>query len=115
MTKSVLLALGLTLMPAAQACDTTWDITLETFGEGVTIELRAGSPGTSRVLATRQSSGGHVGFRDLCAGDYFLAIGNEETVSVTPVRTFEDGADYQSRITVHSGAGNVSTRPRSSL
>ncbi|EGV16136.1 hypothetical protein [Thiocapsa marina] len=115
MSRSVLLALGLTLLPAAQACDTTWDITLVTFGEGVSIELRAGSPGTSRVLATRQSSGGHVVFSNLCAGDYFLAIGNNETVNVTPVRTFEDGADYQSRITVQTGSGNVSTRSRSSL
>jgi hypothetical protein len=115
MKHALLLLAGLALMPAANACSTVWNISLETFGEGVTIELRSGVPGKSKVIATRQSHGGQVDFENLCAGKYFLAIGNEEQVSVTPVRTFENNASYASSIVVQTGAGNVETRSRSSL
>lgn len=115
MKQALLFLAGLILMPAAHACSTVWNIFLETFGEGVTVELRAGAPGSSKVVATRQSHGGQVGFARLCAGNYFLAIGNEEQVSVTPVRTFQNNASYSSRIIVQPGAGNVTTRSRSSL
>ena len=97
------------------ACTTTFNVTLETFGEGVTVELRAGAPGASKVVGTRASSGGQVQFQQLCSGTYFLAIGNGETVSVTPVRTFQNNATYSSRITVKRGSGNVTKRPKSSL
>jgi len=113
--KALLLLAGLAVLPAAQACSTDWDITLETFGEGVTIELRSGVPGKSKVVATRKSHGGQVAFHKLCGGKYFLAIGNEEQVSVTPVRTFENNAAYSSSIVVQMGQGNVKTRSRSSL
>jgi hypothetical protein len=99
----------------AVACNTNFEITLETFGEGVTVELRTGKPGSSRVLHTRRTSGGAVRFEKLCAGSYFLAIGNEETVSVTPVRQFEDDSIYKSRITVQRGSGNVGSQSRKSL
>lgn len=107
---SIFLATG-----AYARCVTTFDINLQTFGEGVLVELRAGSPGNSRVVSSRSSRGGHVGFSGLCPGNYFLAIGNDETISVTPVRYFEDYAGYSSTITLQKGSGNVSKRSRSSL
>ncbi len=115
--KSIFIAAAVSLFLAAQseACSTTWSITLETFGEGVTVELRSGVPGSSKVVGTRASSGGQVQFGGLCAGSYFLAIGNDDSVSVTPVREFRDNAAYSSRITVTRGAGNVSRRSRKSL
>ena len=115
MKQAIILVVALILAPTANACTTIWNIVLETFGEGVTIELRSGTPGDSKVVRTRQSSGGEVGFGNLCAGNYFLAIGNGDEVNVTPVRTFEDRASYSSKITVQYGAGNVSSRSRSAL
>ena len=100
---------------AALACNTQWNITLETFGEGVLVELRMGAPGSSRVVKAKPSSGGTVIFSALCAGNYFLAIGNDESVSVTPVRQFQDNATYSSRITLQRGSGNVSRQSRKSL
>jgi len=96
-------------------CQTTFAITLNTFGEGVQVELRGGSPGSSRAIATRYSNGGRVYFENLCPGNYFLAIGDKETVSTTPVRYFEDFSEYSSSIVLQRGAGNVSKRSRSSL
>lgn len=109
------IALGLLGPAAAMACSTDFEITLETFGEGVTVELRSGKPGQSKVLQSRRSSGGSVSFAGLCQGSYFLAIGNGDTVSVTPVRQFEDDATYRSRITMKKGSGNVGTQSRKSL
>ena len=68
MKKALLLLAGLAVIPAAQACSTDWDITLETFGEGVTIELRSGVPGKSKVVATRKSHGGQVGVPQALCG-----------------------------------------------
>lgn len=96
-------------------CDATFTVTLQTFGEGVQVELRKGQPGTSRVTKSTYSSGGAVYFSDLCAGNYFLAIGNEDQVSVTPVRSFESGYEYSSSITIRRGVGNVSKKSRESL
>jgi len=106
---------SLLLMARAEACTTTWNITLETFGEGVTVELRSGVPGNSATVATRRSSGGQVQFGSLCAGDYFLAIGNDDSVNVTPVRKFQNGSSYSSSITVTRSTGNVAQRSRQSL
>lgn len=100
---------------AAFACNTEFNITLETFGEGVLVELRTGKPGNSRVVKSTRSSGGNVSFAPLCPGNYFLAIGNEESVSVTPVRNFQDDSVYSSRITLQRGSGNVSRQSRKSL
>lgn len=99
----------------AQACNVEFQVTLETFGEGVLVELRGGAPGASRVIRSTRSSGGSVLFQPLCPGNYFLAIGNGDSVSVTPVRKFENDTTYTSRITVQRGSGNVSKRPRGSL
>jgi hypothetical protein len=111
----VALALFLSAPPGHGACGTSYNIVLETFGEGVTVELRSGTPGASKVVATRRSSGGNVSFTKLCAGSYFLAIGNDDSVSVTPVREFGNNVTYNSRITVTRGPGNVGTRSRRSL
>lgn len=99
----------------AQACNIDFNIILETFGEGVLVELRSGVPGRSKVVSTTKSSGGNVGFSSLCPGSYFLAIGNEESVSVTPTRYFEANVSYSSRITMQRGSGNVGRQSRKSL
>lgn len=106
---------GCLISTAAFACDISFNVELQTFGENVTVELRAGTPGKSRPVASRKSMGGRVDFRSLCAGSYFLAIGNDDTVSVTPVKQFQDDHDYSSRITLQRGSGNVSKRSRKSL
>jgi len=97
------------------ACSTEFTINLETFGEGVTVELRKGTPGNSKVIKTQRSSGGTVYFGSLCPGSYFLAIGNAETVSVTPVRQFEDYARYTSTIRMQRASGDVSKKSRSAF
>ncbi len=100
---------------AHAGCETSFTINLQTFGEGVNVELRAGSPGKSRVVKSSFSRGGQVAFYSLCPGSYFLAIGNDENVNVTPVRQFEDYVEYTSNITIQRGSGNVSKRSRGSL
>lgn len=110
------IAFGASLTSAAFAgCDTTYTINLQTFGEGVRVELRTGAPGNSKVVSSNYSHGGQVGFSRLCPGNYFLAIGNDESVSVTQVRYFEDNAEYSGTITMQRGSGNVSKRSRNSL
>lgn len=106
-----------TFIPPARSpsCNIEFNIELETFGEGVSVELRAGVPGNSKILSTKSSRGGHVGFSGLCAGKHFLAIGNGDSVSVTPTRDFESGHRYSSRLTMQRGAGNVSSRSRGAL
>ena len=99
----------------ATACNTEYNITLETFGEGVLIELRAGSPGKSKVTQSRRSYGGNVSFTNICPGNYFLAIGNDDSVSVTQTRFFEANAIYTGRITMQKGVGNVSRQSRKAL
>ncbi len=98
------------------AVNVCWpDAYLQTFGENVNVELRRGTPGKSRPVTSQRSRGGHVGFSDLCPGSYFLAIGNEDYVSVTPTRQFEMDHVYSSRITMQRGSGNVSKQSRKSL
>lgn len=99
----------------SNVCTSTLNVTLETFGEGVTVELRLGALGTSTIVGSQNSTGGRVRFQGLCAGTYFMAIGNGDQVGVTPVRTFSSSGTYNSRITVQQGSGNVSNRSRKSL
>lgn len=116
MTKFLIATLVfLTLTGSAIACSTEYNITLETFGEGVLVELRAGQPGSSKVVRSRRSSGGNVNFASLCPGNYFLAIGNDDSVSVTQTRYFEDDAIYTGRIVMQRGSGNVSHKSRKNL
>lgn len=113
--KLLALVCGCLVSASTYACDVNFNVELQTFGESVTVELRSGSPGRSRPVASRKSQGGQVSFSKLCAGSYFLAIGNDDNVSVTPVKQFQDDHDYSSRITLQRGAGNVSKQSRKSL
>lgn len=96
-------------------CDIDYSVNLKTLGQSVIVELRNGVPGKSQVVSTKRSSGGAVNFDALCAGKYFLAIGDDESVDVTPVRTFEEGHGYSSEIVTQRRHGNVSKKKRSSL
>lgn len=113
--KLILTSIVLAACTNAFACNTEYTIALETFGEGVLVELRMGVPGKSRVVHSRRSNGGLVAFSGLCPGTYFVAIGNDDSVSVTPSRSFEEDMMYNSRITLQRGTGNVSNRSRKSL
>jgi hypothetical protein len=115
MFKVSVLIVCMTMSIAASACNIDFNIDLQTFGENVSVELRSGSPGRSKPVRNQRSQGGHVGFDHLCPGSYFLAIGNDDNVSVTPVRQFEIDHTYSSRITVQRGSGNVSKQSRKSL
>ena len=108
MLRVFILILAMTISYVASACNID-------FGENVMVELRSGSPGKSKPITNERSKGGHVGFNSLCPGSYFLAIGNDDNVSVTPVRQFEIDHIYTSRITIQRGSGNVSKRSRKSL
>ena len=99
----------------ALACDIGFKIELQTFGENVIVELRNGTPGKSRPVARRRSQGGQVYFNNLCPGPYFVAIGNDDNVSVTPVQQFQSSYDYSSQIVMQRGSGNVTKRSRKSL
>ena len=99
----------------AFGCHIAFTIELQSFGEGVNVELRSGEPGNSRPLSSHYSQGGQVSFQNLCPDNYFLAIGNDDSVSVTPVRSFVEGTSYSSRISTQRGSGNVSRRSRKSL
>lgn len=99
----------------AMACDIDYGVNLKTLGQTVIVELRSGKPGRSKVVETKRSSGGKVGFFGLCPGEYFLAIGDDNYVDVTPIRTFQDGYSYESEITLQRGAGNVNKKKRSAL
>lgn len=114
-SRSLILALLMGMAGAAAACNIEYSIELNTFGEGVQVELRAGTPGSSRVVRTSRSSGGAVVFSPLCADTYFLAIGNDDSVSVTQPRYFQEDRRYTSRITVQRGGGNVTRSSRKSL
>ena len=113
--KNLVLVFGSLISFASFACDISFNVELQTFGENVTVELRSGVPGKSRPVANRKSQGGQVNFNNLCQGSYFLAIGNDDYVSVTPVKQFLDDHDYSSRITLQRGTGNVSKQSRKSL
>ena len=100
---------------SASTCNIEYDIELQTFGEHVSVELRSGAPGASRIVKTQSSQGGRVSFSGLCPGGYFVAIGNDDYVSVTPVRQFASDHEYTSQLTIQRGAGNVSRQSRKTL
>ena len=115
MSKFFMFLFGLVMSWGANACNIDFSIELQTFGENVTVELRSGAPGRSHPVKSQRSQGGRVSFDNLCPGSYFLAIGNEDSVSVTPVRQFESDRGYTSRITLQRGSGNVSKQSRKAL
>ena len=96
-------------------CDISFAINIESFGEDVSVELRRGEPGSSRYIGTRRIRGGSVRFLNLCPGSYFVAIGNSDTVSVTPTRQFLKSHVYTSRLTIQKGSGNVTQQKRTNL
>jgi len=105
----------------ALACSTNLrvNLTVELAAErgDVLIELRQGIVGHSRVVKSQRFHGrtGTVYFANLCAGSYFLDIGNGPQVAVTPVHQYRDGEQIESTIQVSFTTGNVSNLPRSSL
>ena len=96
-------------------CGIKFTIDLKTFGENVSVELRSGSPGSSRVVDTKRSQGGNVIFVGLCPGSYFLAVGNDDYVTVTPVQQFAFGENHTGSLTIQRGSGNVSKQSRKNL
>ena len=48
-SKVLALILGLVMSFAANACNINFSIELQTFGENVTVDLRTGAPGRSRL------------------------------------------------------------------
>lgn len=114
--KTILLGVsGFLVTVSANACNIDFTIELQTFGENVQVELRNGSLGKSRPIESQQSQGGRVGFYNLCPGSYFLAIGNDDYVSVTPVRNFQENTSYSSQIILQKGSGNVTRQSRKNL
>jgi hypothetical protein len=105
----------LSAAPAAAACNTTLTVNLEEEGDGVTVELRLGVPGKSVVVSSKASSGKRVYFSGLCAGSYFMAIGNQDYVEVTPVHQFQDNMRYESTISLQTGGTNVTHKSRKDL
>ena len=59
---TTLIALSVASFNSNANCQTNFNITLQTFGEGVKVELRTGAPGNSRIINSRFSSGGQVSF-----------------------------------------------------
>lgn len=100
---------------SAEICNISFDVELETFGENVLVELRMGVIGSSRSIDIQRRHGGRVKFQDLCPGSYFLSIGNEDYVNVTPGRKFETDFKYSSRVTLRRGSGNVVRMNRNKL
>ncbi len=109
------LLLAFATFSANAICNIDYKVNLETFGEKVNVELRNGTPGNSRLIKSAISTGGTVAFSSLCSGSYFVAIGDGDSVSVTPTREFVENRSYQSTLRMQQGSGNVSKRSRSSL
>lgn len=114
-SKAFVYAFMLFFAKTSFSCDIAYNVQLETFGEGVLVELRSGKPGTSTMIKSQRSNGGTVSFTGLCQANYFLAIGNDDSVNVTQSRFFAEGSTYTSKITVQRGSGNVSRQSRKSL
>jgi hypothetical protein len=86
-------------------------------GEDILIELRQGVVGHSKVMNSQKFHGktGTVFLSNLCAGSYFMDIGNGQFVAVTPVHQFGDNGRYVSTIRVSFSSGNVATKNRNEL
>ena len=110
---------------AALACSTVYTVHLEVelspelakAGDNILIELRNGRVGRSSVTSRKEFRGRRqtVVFPGLCAGSYFVDIGNGELVAVGPVHAFDAGSEYDSTIRVTFSKGNVAMRRRSEL
>jgi len=83
----------------------------------VLVELRQGIVGSSKVFDSKHLVGhsGTVNFSNMCAGTYFIAIGNGSTVAVGPVRYFTDSQYIHTNVRVTSSQGNIGTMNRRNL
>lgn len=81
------------------------------------IELRQGVVGHSTVIGTEHFHGstGTVAFDGVCAGTYFMDIGNGKTVAVTPVHSHSGFGTSEHNITVSFTTGNVSNMQKKDL
>lgn len=96
-------------------CDIKFDVTLETYGASVKVELRVGEVGNSFPLVIKEASGGKLNYSGLCEGKYFIAIGNDKEVSTTPMQEFKYGINYTSNVTLTKGVGNMGSTRREKL
>ena len=83
----------------------------------VLVELRQGSVGNSKVVNTKHFIGlnGTVAFADMCAGSYFIDIGNGSKVAVGPVHSFGPNQHIHTTVRVSYSQGNVGTMSRGAL
>ena len=96
-------------------CGIKYEVTLETYGESVKVELRAGEIGNSFPLVIKEAAGGKLFYSELCEGKYFIAIGNDKDVSTTPIKEFSNGVSYTSTVTLTKGVGNMGSSRREKL
>lgn len=96
-------------------CNISFEVTLETFGATVNVELRVGSVGDSFPLVVKQASDGKLNYTGLCPSRYFLAIGDDKSVSTTPVQEFVSGHNYTSKVHLTKGVGNMGSSRRELL
>jgi hypothetical protein len=96
-------------------CNIAYKVTLETYGESVSVELRVGEVGNSFPLVIKQASGGQLEYKKLCPANYFIAIGNDKNVSTTPIQNFESGRTYTSNVYLTKGVGNMGSSRREKL
>jgi hypothetical protein len=85
--------------------------------DNILVELRLGSVGNSKVVDSKHFVGhnGTVVFSGMCAGSYFIDIGNGSKVAVGPVHVFAASQRIHTTVQVSYSAGNVGTMSRSGL
>ena len=85
--------------------------------DNVLVELRQGAPGTSKVLNKKEFAGrsATVVFSGLCAGPYFIDVGNRDKVAVGPVHDIRGGQQLNTTVRVTSSMGNIGVRSRNGL
>jgi hypothetical protein len=96
-------------------CNIGFKVILETYGADVSVELRVGEIGNSFPLVVKQAKSSELEYKNLCPSNYFIAIGDDKTVSTTPVQNFESGKTYTSRVQLTQGVGNMGSARRETL
>lgn len=97
------------------ACDITYTVNVNTYGSKVLVELRSGMPGQSTVIKSQSTRGGKVEFKELCPGQIFFAVGDDESVDVTPPEFIESNNDYRGEPRWVKTSSNVKKKKRSAL
>jgi hypothetical protein len=104
---------------ASYAIDLTVDLgyDLTQGNSGLMVELRQGFIGGSKSISTELFVGrtGIVVFSNMCAGLYFIAIGNGAKVAVGPSRLFTNNQHVHTSVHVTSSAANIDTMSRDAL